>query len=336
MKENQIKSLLLEKPVDIFYLTGLWFSKARLLCREKMILIVDGRYIAAAQKNFHFGEVLLASGDVFKKLFEPLSEVSLDGSFTTLEILSFWEKQAPHITWKPVADPLKTLRVVKDSSEIKALQKAADVTKKGYHQIVSLLKEGVSEGELALEFEFFCRKAGASRLSFDPIIAFGENSAYPHYRASNLVHLKNNQIVLIDIGAVVDDYAADMTRTVFFGKPDPELKLLQKLVIEAQHQAMKLVRPGVCLGTLDEAARNVFQRAEVEALFTHNLGHGVGLEIHEFPSLRFDGPDRNLILEEGMVFTIEPGLYQPGLGGIRWEDTIVVTKTGYESFYAGL
>lgn len=180
---------------------------------------------------------------------------------------------------------------------------------------------------------FFCRKKGASGLSFSPIIAFGENSAYPHYRAGK-ARLKKGQSVLIDVGAILENYCADMTRLVYFGEPDPRILHFEKLVKRAKEMAISHVKPGVKAGLIDQVVQDEFDKENVKQLYTHSLGHGVGLEAHEFPRLRFNGVDKDVILKPGMVFTIEPGLYQPGVGGVRLEDMVLVTANGCENFFS--
>jgi Xaa-Pro aminopeptidase len=212
------------------------------------------------------------------------------------------------------------------------MKKSAALVWKGFEHIRRSLKVGVTEKELALSFEIFCRKQGAEKLSFDPIIAFGKNTAYPHYRAGD-VKLKKDQLVLIDIGVVVDHYHSDMTRTVFFGNPDPRLVLLETVVKKAHAAALKLCKVGTKVGDLDKAARQVIEKAGLKELILHSLGHGIGLETHEFPRLKYKGEDQSTLLQEGMVITIEPGLYLPGVGGVRYEDTIVITSKGYTNFY---
>ncbi|MBU6446593.1 MAG: M24 family metallopeptidase, partial [Verrucomicrobia bacterium] len=218
--------------------------------------------------------------------------------------------------------------------EIAALQKAAHLTWQGYKHAMGLLKEGITEAEVALEFEFYCRKHGASALSFSPTVAFGENSAYPHYRAGQ-TKLKKGDVVLMDVGAVVDHYAGDMTRIAYFGERDPQIVHFEKLVAEAKQKAIQAIRPGVRFGLLDQIVQDTFAAANVKQLYIHALGHGVGLEVHEFPRIRFDGEDRDVLIQAGMVITIEPGLYQPGVGGVRLEDTLVVTETGVVNFFDG-
>jgi Xaa-Pro aminopeptidase len=171
-------------------------------------------------------------------------------------------------------------------------------------------------------------------MAFEPIIAFGANSALPHHRASE-TKLKAGDVILIDIGVVLNNYRSDMTRVILPKKPSAFVKQIYTIVREAQQAALDLCKPGVPLKALDLATREVMRKADVETHFVHSLGHGVGLDIHEYPRIKFDGEDKEVILKPGMVITIEPGLYFPKQFGVRYEDTIAITKTGYENFYPG-
>jgi Xaa-Pro aminopeptidase len=334
MDDSRIKKIktdwpiLIERPSDLLYLTGLTFSKGRLLAHKDFTtLFVDGRYFERAKKE----------APCRVSLWEELGQSSLkelffDSSFVTYDGYLSLKKELPHVQLTPKPNPLTDIRAIKEVSEIAKLKKAAHLTWRGYKHIVSLLKEGISEEELGLEFEFFCRKNGASGLSFSPIIAFGENSAYPHHRAGKS-RLKKGQSVLIDVGAILEDYCADMTRLVYFGDPDPRILHFEKLVRHAKEMAIRHVKPGIKAGEIDQVVQDEFDKANVKQLYTHSLGHGVGLEAHEFPRLRFNGVDKDVILKPGMVFTIEPGLYQPGVGGVRLEDMVLVTSFGCENFF---
>jgi Xaa-Pro aminopeptidase len=333
LKDFSLLACVIENPTDLLYLTGLELSKGVLLMEpEKATLFVDGRYLDAARKSSHFAVEPIEEG-IFPENF--LGRIGFDSSFVTYDRHQALCKQYPFVEWIACQNPLKTIRVCKTAEEIVSLKRAADLTAQGYRFICGLLKEGISEEELAFEFEFFCRKKGASGLSFSPIIAFGENSAYPHHRAGKTL-LKKGQVVLIDVGAIVDQYRGDMTRIVFFGKADPKIIRLFEIVKKAQRKAVEAVQVGVKLGWLDKLVREEFRAEGVESLFTHGLGHGIGLDTHEYPRLKWDGEDADVPLKAGMVFTIEPGLYQPGLGGIRYEDTILVTERGAENFFAGV
>lgn len=326
LEKNQVDALWIEDPVDIFYITGLKFSTAKLLVEgDKIKLFVDGRYFAIAEKRLKPSfEVILGEKPSFSI---QTKKVAFDGSTLSFSRYEALKKMEPHLEWISFAKPLKAIRAIKSGQEISLLKKAAEITWKGYLKIISLLKEGITEEELALEFEFFCRKEGASKLAFDPIIAFGENSAYPHYR-SGKSKLKKDQLVLVDVGATFEEYHGDMTRTYFFGKKDPRLEKMQSQVYQAYQLAFEAAKIGVKVKVLDEIVHDYFKKEGVDSLFVHSLGHGVGLEIHEYPRLRFDGVDQEVILEKNMVFTIEPGLYLPEVGGIRYENTVVMTDQG--------
>jgi len=325
-----VDGCLIEEPADLYYLTGLSLSVGKLFAAPSgACLFVDGRYYGKAKQEAPCPVALIES---FKESLRKAKRIAFDSAFVTYNGFSALKSSFPHVEWVPVSSPVKNLRLCKDPGEIAALKKAARLTWEGYQRIVQILKEGITEAEAALEFEIFCRKKGASGFSFETIIAFGENSAYPHYRAGN-ARLHKNQIVLIDAGAVIDKYHGDMTRVFFFGEPDPRLSRFFHLVRRAQQKAVAHVRPGVKLGELDQIVREEFRKENVEELYTHSLGHGIGLETHEYPRIKADGEDKDLILKPGMVFTIEPGLYQPGLGGARYEDTVLVTEIGCENFY---
>lgn len=154
----------------------------------------------------------------------------------------------------------------------------------------------------------------------------------PHYRAGK-AKLKKNDTALIDIGVVVNGYHSDMTRVLFFGKPDPLLKKMYPIVKEAQKAALSMCRPGIAVKELDLAARHVMNKYGVEQYFIHSLGHGIGLETHEAPRIKWNGEDKEMLLKPGMVITIEPGLYFPGKGGLRYEDTIIINEQGHENLY---
>jgi Xaa-Pro aminopeptidase len=320
--------LLIENPIDIFYLTGVSVSRGRLLLtRAGATLFVDGRYLSAAKEHSpcsvapeqEWKAAIAASG----------STIGFDSTFMTCDSFQKLIMILPNMQWQPLIAPVQSLRSCKDAEEIAALKEAAELTRAGIAHIRSLLKEGVTEQQLAWEFEVFCRTRGASGLSFESIIAFGKNGAYPHYRAGS-ARLQKGDAVLMDVGAIVKDYHGDLTQIAFFGEVPPALQRMDRLVRQAQEDAIAHVRPGVRAGELDKMVHNFFAKEGVDHLFTHGLGHGVGIETHEFPRLRWDGADKDAVLTPGMVITIEPGLYQPGVGGIRHEAMIHVTKTGHE------
>jgi Xaa-Pro aminopeptidase len=333
-QQMSVDAMLIENPTDLLYLTGLSLSKGALLIGKKeATLFVDGRYLKIAEKEASV-QVCLWEGKSLLNwcIAKRCKTLSFDSSWTSVEQFEAWKTYFQGVHLIPTARPCKQIRGIKDSEEIKALRKAADLTWAGLQHARTLLKEGISEQEIAFAFEHYVRTHGASELSFEPIIAFGEQSAYPHHRAG-ATRLKRNDLVLMDVGAVVNDYRGDLTRVHFFGTPDPKLAQMLEWTQKAHAAAIAKIKPGTFVEELDLAARAVFAKEGVEELFVHGLGHGIGLETHEFPSIKKSGPDLAVPLEPGMIFTIEPGLYKPGLGGVRWEDMVLVTPHGVARLY---
>lgn len=330
---------LIEHPTDLFYLTGLQLSTGKLIIApEAACLIVDGRYLEQCCQQTLYPIQLLKTNTLQEKITDfQIHHLGFDQQHSTYQafltlnqLAAALKNQSYPLDIIPVESPVQQLRLIKDEDEIAHLRKAAHLGYQGYEFVVSLLRENVTESELAFELEFFWKKKGAKRLAFDPIIAFGSNGSMPHYRAGP-TPLTPHTSVLIDIGVVLDHYHSDMTRVVFFGNPPPILKTLYSIVDEAKVQALALCRPGTLIGELDHIARKSIASKGYGDYFTHSLGHGIGLDIHEPPILRETGVYRDIPLKTGMVITIEPGIYFPGIGGIRLEDTILITENGYEN-----
>jgi Xaa-Pro aminopeptidase len=339
LRELPCDALVIEHPVDLLYLTGVELSTGKLLLSlTDACLIVDGRYYERSQHQTLYPVSLLKENLLKEWLFDnAIHRLGFDQQHTTyhaylalMEISAKAKEQTFNLDIVPINAPIQQLRLIKDEDEIVRLRKAAHLGYQGYEFVLSLLREGITESELALELEFFWKKRGAHRLAFDSIIAFGANSSMPHYRAGSTPLIRHTS-VLIDIGVVLDHYHSDMTRVIFFGNPPPLMKTIYSIVEEAKNQALALCRPGTLIGDLDRAARGWIASKGYGDYFTHSLGHGIGLDIHEPPIIREIGMYRDLPLQAGMVITIEPGIYLPQEGGVRLEDTILVTENGYEN-----
>jgi len=328
---------LITNPIDLYYFTGLKLSAGKLLIHPKAAqLFVDGRYIQIAEEKSAVPAVLDEAGAISRFLekadakmvvFDPKAT-----SFFQYQQIQKLIEGIKRLRLIPDQKLFQRMRLIKDAQEIEALQKSARLLWKGYLHIRKILKPGITEKEVAKAFEIYCLQEGAEKLAFESIIAFGPNSAMPHYHPGN-AKLKKGQIVLIDIGVVLDEYHSDMTRTILPSNSDPILQKIYDTVLQAQLAALKLCRPGVRVGELDLTARKVMKRMKLESFFLHSLGHGIGLDTHEFPRIRAVGDDSDVQLEEGMVITVEPGLYVAGKGGVRYEDTIAITKDGYVNFF---
>lgn len=224
----------------------------------------------------------------------------------------------------PVAPQVERLRWMKDGEELALLGGAQEATDRAFDDILDVLAIGMTERQVALELEHALRRAGADDMAFDPIVAFGEQAAEPHHQPGHRV-LREGDVIKLDFGALTGGYHADMTRTVAFGEPAPELRKIHDIVREAQQAGIDAVRVGVRGVEVDAAARAVIHDAGYGERFSHGLGHGVGLEIHEGPSLAAESDD---VLPQAAVVTVEPGIYVPGLGGVRIEDMVEVTSDG--------
>jgi Xaa-Pro aminopeptidase len=235
-------------------------------------------------------------------------------------------KLTKEVELHPLEEELKNLRAVKDEAEMALTRAAIDLSSKAFLHIIEMLGDGVVEKEVALEMEFFMKRAGVQALGFDIIIASGRRSALPHGRASEK-RIENGDFILIDFGSDFRGYHSDQTRTLICGKSSPEQKKIYQIVKDAHDRAIEKVRPGIPICEIDSAARDYIRDQGYGDYFGHGTGHGIGLAIHEDPAVNGENKD---LLREGMVFTIEPGIYIPDWGGVRIEDMVRVTSQGVE------
>lgn len=345
LKEVPCDGFIVEDPINLYYLTGLQLSVGTLIIHfNGAHLLVDSRYF----------ELSKAASPVPVLLTTPQEKTVIDlllGECLEIKTLAFSSDSTSYkryldlqncvhvinepiptrqLTLVPVNNLVKQLRGIKDTEEISCMRDAANLGTQGFGFVCSLLKEGISEAEVARELEIFWKQRGSKTIAFDPIIAFGANSSMPHHRAGQ-VKLKKGDTVLVDIGVNYQHYHSDMTRVVFFQGADPRILKIYEIVKEAQGAALTLCRPGTLIGDLDRAARDLIASYGYGDNFTHSLGHGIGLEIHEWPILRNIPHMKEVPLQSGMILTIEPGIYLPGIGGVRLEDTVVITEHGHEN-----
>ncbi|MCS7314034.1 MAG: Xaa-Pro peptidase family protein [Bryobacterales bacterium] len=227
---------------------------------------------------------------------------------------------------EPQTDLVEKLRLVKSPAEVETIRRSMAIAAEAYRRVVGSLRPPVRETEVAAELDHQMRQLGAEKPAFETIVLFGERAALPHGKPGPRA-LSMGDLVLVDLGAVLDGYTSDMTRMAVAGKPTERLRRLYQLVLEAQRAALEQLRPGVAASAVDRAARRSLERHGLADCFVHSTGHGVGLEIHEAPRL---GKREKVRLKAGMVVTIEPGIYVEGWGGLRVEDTVVVTSNGYD------
>lgn len=330
--EAGLDALLVTRLPNVRYLTGFTGSNAQLVVgAQGGVFLTDGRY---AEQSSH--EV----ADLERRVYLDERSPHLMGACADLgarrvglepEGLTYGEWQriaevAGPIELVPTDGQVESLRRVKDAEEVAAIARAQEAADVAFERVVlGGLREGVTERELALALDVAMRRAGADDKGFDSIVAFGEQAAEPHHDPTDRP-LGRGDVVKLDFGARVDGYHSDMTRTVAFGEPQARLREIRDVVAAAQAAGIEAARPGASLREVDRAARRVVEDAGLGEAFPHGLGHGVGLEIHEIPFLRRDPPEDDL-LAAGTVVTIEPGVYVPGLGGVRIEDMVEVGDT---------
>ncbi len=331
-----VDAMLLTHLPDVRYLCGFTGSSAALvLVGGRATLFTDGRYTVQARAEAAGTKVVIAKKPAVVAACEWLESAGVkrcgfDATHTTVtgletmrKSLSAKVRRGMFVAVRPV---VAGMREVKDADEIERLRVAAQVGCELFDGMLTYLEAGLTEVEVAATLEYAARLAGAEGMSFDTIVASGERSALPHGHAT-AARLPKQGFVTLDFGVILDGYCSDMTRTVHIGKGLPMERDVYDSVLEAQEAAVAAVAPGVTAGEVDEAARSVLRRVKLDKYFSHSTGHGVGLEIHEGPRL---AAKQTQVLEQGMVITIEPGVYLPGRFGLRIEDMVLVTANGGE------
>jgi Xaa-Pro aminopeptidase len=335
-RDAGVGGMLVTHLPDVRYLCGFTGSNAALvLAGGRAVLFTDGRYTAQAKAEAAGTRVVIAAKPAVVAACEWMEAAGVrrcgfDAVHTTVAALETMRKavggKVRRGMFVPVGSLVARMREVKDSVEIGKVRAAALVGCELFAGMLSYLEAGLTETEVAATLEYAARLAGAEGMSFETIVASGNRSALPHGRATN-AKLPELGFVTLDFGVILDGYLSDMTRTVHMGKAMPGERDVYDFVLEAQEAAVAAVAPGVTAGEVDEAARSVLRRVKLDKYFSHSTGHGVGLEIHEGPRL---AAKQKQILEQGMVITIEPGVYMPGRFGVRIEDMVLVTAKGGE------
>lgn len=327
------KSVLITNPKDIYYLTGADFDGFWLLIHNKKLSVITSSMVKG-QVIKHFARnakitvtPLFTEGliEICKK--NNIISLGLDAANTSASVFDAISKKLKKNNIKPfkILNITKDLRAVKSKTEIKNIQTACDITSKIYAEIKNKIKPGMTESDIYFEIEKLFAKYKVEP-SFKTIVASGPNSANPHHVSTSRKILKND-IILIDMGCVYKGYCSDLTRVVFLGKINVQTKKIWTLVKNAHAVSLKTVKNGQKCRFVDESARIEIKKAGFADNFIHGTGHGVGLDIHEYPSVSQKSKD---ILKQNMVITIEPGIYFNGKFGIRIEDTVLVTKNGYK------
>ena len=327
LAESDLDALVITHPANWYYLTGFTGEAGILVVsRHGVALITDGRFTAQARKETsrvrivqQHGSAIASAGEFLRQTIR--GRVGFDPSRTSVAHLRALRRAAGRrVRWVAAEGHVEALRKRKEAQEITQMRAAAILVGQVLEGALKLLKPGIREFEVAAEIEYQMRKRGATGPAFETIVAFGERSAYPHARPT-AKRLRKNELVVLDLGVILAHYCSDITRTVVVGRASPRIRRWHKAVQEAQAAAVAAVRCGVHCGDVDAAARRVLAGSRLDRYFVHSTGHGLGLEVHEDPRV---AKGQKQILEPGNVITIEPGVYVPGVGGIRIEDDVVV------------
>jgi Xaa-Pro aminopeptidase len=327
ISEAKLDALVVTHPANWHYLTGFTGEAGVLiLAHSSAALITDGRFTTQAREETSSvrlieqkGSLLESTGNFLRE--KKIHRAGFDPTQTSVAQLGLLRKAAGAGTkWIPAPGLAGSLRARKEPSELARMRQAALLAGDVLAGAINLLKPGVMENDIAAEIEYQMRKRGASGPAFETIVAFGERSALPHARPT-AKRLRKNELVVLDLGAILAHYCSDITRTVYVGRAPARVKQWYRAVLEAQIAAIAAVRAGVSCGDVDAAARQVLAGYKLDRLFTHSTGHGLGLEVHEDPRV---ARGQKLRLEPGFVITIEPGVYMAGVGGIRIEDDVAV------------
>lgn len=327
IKEKQLDAIIITSRPNTFYLSGFGGSSSVIIVtREEAFFATDFRYIEIAGKT--------CGGDYTVEMFSSDADSHMVGKINDLAVCrvgfeesdvsqgrySGWEEKLGRVEFVKTQSEIDLLRIKKEPGEIQLIQKAVDIADMAFAHIIEYIKPGMSENEVAAELEYVMRKNGASSHSFETIVASGKRSSLPHGHASEKIIEKGDPVTM-DFGAMAGGYCSDMTRTVFAGKPDPEMEKIYNIVLEAQQISEDGVHAGKRGFEVDKISRDIIYGAGYEGCYGHGLGHGVGIMVHENPRL---SQKSTTLLEDGMVVTVEPGIYVKDFGGVRIEDMVVV------------
>ncbi|MFH1397452.1 MAG: Xaa-Pro peptidase family protein [Candidatus Omnitrophota bacterium] len=331
LDQEGLDALLVISAANISYLAGFPAQDAYLLISvKKNIYFTDSRYLNSAAKNLLGCGLKEINTDAFDRIINTCAKLGLKKVGFEKDYLTFTRYQelrgGPGIELTPVCGFVEELRQVKDAEELRKIRIAADLARKALKYIKDIIVPGKREIEVAGELERILRYAGASKSSFDIIVASGPNSSFPHYITGKR-KIRDNEPVLVDVGADYLGYKSDLTRVFISGKIDTLYRKIQEIVFKARDLAIQQIRPGKKAQDIDSASRSYIAKKGFGKYFVHSLGHGLGLEVHEGPRL---SPKNGNVLKAGMVLTVEPAIYIPGKFGSRVEDMVIVTRNGCE------
>jgi Xaa-Pro aminopeptidase len=331
LTQRKLDGLLVSSPASVRYLTGYAGSNGLvLLTSAECHFFTDPRYATDARASIDATvhictkPLIEEAGRVAKR--KRLRWLGFEPGWTQVEAYERLKRAAGSVKLQPAGGIIEDLRAVKSAEEIAKIRASVLTNSEAFQKTLRRIRPGVREMDVAAELDFQMRMAGADKAAFETIVASGARTALPHAHPTDK-KLEAGELLLIDMGAMREGYASDMTRMAHLGAPPKKIRGLYKAVLEAQLAGVAAVKAGVAAAKVDAAARDVLKRHQLDRAFVHSTGHGLGLEIHEGPRIARKQRAR---LQAGMVVTVEPGVYLEGLGGIRIEDTVLVTEQGCE------
>lgn len=329
LKDNQLDALIVSSTYNLRYVSNFTGTAGlSVITQDQAYFITDFRYTEQANDQASHMTVIEHKGDLYGEVENIIQDQGIQTIGFEKDYVTFAQyetiKDKLSADLKPVSNMIEELRLVKDDQEVELIQKAIEITEKAYQHILDYVEEGMTEIQLANELDFFMRQQGASGVSFETIVASGKRSAMPHGVASDK-EIERGDMITIDFGCYYKGYVSDMTRTFAFGDPGDELKEIYQIVQDAHTLVNEKAKSGMTGAALDKIARDYIADRGYGDQFGHSLGHGIGLEIHEGPGVNYRNEEE---LPVGAVITNEPGIYVPGLGGVRIEDDMVLTADG--------
>ncbi|MGE6629353.1 M24 family metallopeptidase [Bacillus sp. NPDC077027] len=330
LADLEIDGLVITSSFNLQYMTGFTGSSGlAVVSKDRATFITDFRYTEQAKDQVKGYDITQHKGSIVETAAQTAKDfgvkrLGFEQNHMTFAVYEQYREKMSGIELVPVSDSVEKLRLIKSSEEIKILEEAAKIADRAFDHILTYIKPGLTEISVMNELEFFMRKEGAEGSSFDMIVASGVRSSLPHGRASEKV-IESGDMVTLDFGAYFKGYCSDMTRTIAVGQPSDKMKEIYHIVLEAEIAGVDQIKPGLTGREADRITRDIIEKYGYGQYFGHSTGHGLGMEVHEAPSL---SSRSDTVLEEGMVVTVEPGIYLPDVGGVRIEDDIVLTADG--------
>ncbi|MEO4052426.1 Xaa-Pro peptidase family protein [Solibacillus sp. CAU 1738] len=329
--DNNIDALLITNEYNRRYMTGFTGTAGvAIVSKKDAVFITDFRYTEQAAAQVKDFRIVQHTGTIFAEVANQVALMGIKTLGFEKDTLTYgmYElyKSAVNAEFVPFSGLIEKIRLIKTEQEINIIKAACEIADNAFTHILGFIEPGKTELEVSNELEFFMRKQGATSSSFDIIVASGIRSALPHGVATDKV-IEKGDFVTLDFGALYNGYISDITRTIAVGQPSDKLVEMYNVVLESQLLALEKVGPGMTGIEADAVARDYLKSKGYGEAFGHSTGHGIGLEVHEGPGLSFRSEQ---VLEPGMAVTIEPGVYLPGIGGVRIEDDILITETGNE------